>query len=78
MKAMCKALRSRKKWLGGLLVILSFAFYVCLLLVPLASMSAKNKILLSSLLVILGEASFWLAVIMLGREKMAKYRIFGR
>jgi hypothetical protein len=75
---MCKALQSRKKWLGGSLVVLSFAFYGCLLLVPLASLSAKNKILLSSLLVILGEASFWLAVIMLGREKMAKYRIFGR
>ena len=66
--------QSLKKWLGIALVVLSFAFYGCLLLVPLSSFSTENKIALSASLVILGEGSFWLAVIILGREAMAKYR----
>ncbi|MCX6674572.1 MAG: transporter suffix domain-containing protein [Methanothrix sp.] len=65
-----------KRWLGVTLVVLSFAFYGCLLLVPLTSLSAERKIALSTLLVILGEGSFWLAVIILGREAIAKYRSF--
>jgi hypothetical protein len=71
---MKRDLRSLKRWLGIALVVASFAFYGCLLLVPLSSLSAEGKILLSTLLVILGEGSFWLAVIILGREAIAKYR----
>ena len=71
---MKRDLQSLKRWLGIALVVLSFAFYGCLLLVPLTSLSAESKIVLSTLLVILGEGSFWLAVIILGREAMAKYR----
>lgn len=66
--------QSLKRWLGIALVVLSFAFYGCLLLVPLTSFTGDGKIVLSSLLVILGEASFWLAVIILGREAIARYR----
>jgi hypothetical protein len=71
---MKRDIQSLKRWLGIALVILSFAFYGCLLLVPLTSISAERKIVLSTLLVILGEGSFWLAVIILGREAIAKYR----
>jgi hypothetical protein len=71
---MKRDIQSLKRWLGIALVILSFAFYGCLLLVPLTSISAERKIALSTLLVILGEGSFWLAVIILGREAIAKYR----
>jgi hypothetical protein len=66
--------QSLKKWLGIALVAASFAFYGCLLLVPFTSLYADRKIALSTLLVILGEGSFWLAVFILGREAMAKYR----
>ena len=69
-------IQSLKRWLGIALVVLSFAFYGCLLLVPLTSFSANSKIVLSSLLVILGEGSFWLAAIILGREAIARYRRF--
>jgi hypothetical protein len=65
-----------KRWLGISLVAASFAFYGCLLLVPFTSFSAERKIALSTLLVILGEGSFWLAVLILGREAMAKYNDF--
>ena len=67
-------IQSLKRWLGIALVILSFAFYGCLLIVPLTSFSVEGKIALSTALVILGESSFWLSVIILGREAIAKYR----
>jgi hypothetical protein len=71
---MKRDIQSLKRWLGIALVVLSFVFYGCLLLVPLSSFSTDRKIALSTLLVILGEGSFWLAVIILGREAIAKYR----
>jgi hypothetical protein len=71
---MKRDIQNLKRWLGITLVLLSFAFYGCLLLVPLTSFSTEKKIALSTLLVILGEGSFWLAVIILGREAIAKYR----
>jgi hypothetical protein len=71
-----KDIQSRKRWLGIALVAASFAFYGCLLLVPFSSLSAERKVALSAALVILGEGSFWLAVLILGREAMAKYRDF--
>jgi hypothetical protein len=73
---MKKDIQSLKRWLGIALVAASFAFYGCLLLVSISSFSAERKIALSTLLVILGEGSFWLAVLILGREAMAKYRDF--
>jgi hypothetical protein len=75
-REMKRDIQSLKRWLGIALVVASFAFYGCLLLVPLTSFSAERKIALSTLLVILGEGSFWLAVIILGREAIAKYRSF--
>lgn len=69
-------IHSLKRWLGIALVAASFVFYGCLLLVPISSFSAERKIALSAALVILGEGSFWLAVLILGREAMAKYRDF--
>ncbi len=63
-----------KKWLGLALVVLSFVFYGGLLLVHLTQFSAGNKILISSLLVIMGEASFWVGVLILEKEAVSKYR----
>ena len=65
--------QSLKRWLGIALVILSFAFYGCLLIVPLTLFSVEGKIALSTALVILGESSFWLSVIILGERRLAKY-----
>jgi hypothetical protein len=73
---MKKDLQSRKRWLGIALVAASFAFYGCLLLVPISPLSAEGKIALSAAFVIFGEGSFWLAVFILGRGAVAKYRDF--
>jgi hypothetical protein len=68
-----------KKKLGTLLIILSFAFYGILLLVPFAPFSAGRKVMLSSILVVLGEASFWIAALILGKELINNYKnIFRR
>jgi hypothetical protein len=69
-----KDTQSLKRWLGIALLAASFAFYGCLLLVPFISFTGERKVALSAALVILGEGSFWLAVLILGRETMAKYR----
>jgi hypothetical protein len=71
-----KDFQSLKRWLGIALVAASFIFYGCLLLVPFFSLSSERMVALSAALVILGEGSFWLAVLILGREAMAKYRDF--
>lgn len=65
---------SLKRWLGLTLISLSFIFYGGLSLVPFVPFSAKNKIVLSSLLVISGEASFWIGALILGKEAVSKYR----
>jgi hypothetical protein len=63
-----------KRQLGFFLVILSCLLYGCLLLVPMTQFSTKGKFVLSSLLVISGEASFWIGGLILGREAIARWR----
>jgi hypothetical protein len=63
-----------KRRLGVALLILSFVFYGFLLLVPFIPFSSESKIAFSAGVVILAESSFWLSVILLGREAIAKYR----
>lgn len=63
-----------KRWLGLGLVGLSFAFYGLLFLVPQASFSTEMKLTISSVLVISGEASFWIGSIVLGKEVISRYR----
>ena len=68
-----------KKRIGVLLIVLSFAFYGILLLVPFGPFSAGRKAILFSVLVILGEASFWIASLILGKELITKSKnIFRR
>ncbi len=65
---------SWRRRLGFLLVILSCLLYGSLILVPMTPFSAKGKVALSSLLVISGEASFWIGGLILGREAIARWR----
>ena len=63
-----------KRQLGFFLILLSFLFYGSLLLVPFISLSSEHKLLLSTAIVILGESSFWVAAILLGKELVSKYQ----
>lgn len=64
-----------KRWMALALVGLSFVFYGAILLIPFAPFSAKDKLLLSSSSLVCGEASFWIAVLIAGREALSRYRI---
>jgi len=63
-----------KRWAGLLLVALSFGLYGGLLLVPMVPFSDRGKVLLSALLVISGEASFWIGAFILGKEAISRFR----
>lgn len=68
---------SNRSWLrkfGISLVILSCVFYGALLLIPFTPYAVSTKAIISSILVILGEASFWLGGFILGKEIIVKYR----
>ena len=65
---------SWKRRLGFGLVILSCLLYGSLLLVPTTSLSTEGKVALTSLLVISGEASFWIGGLILGREAIRRWR----
>lgn len=62
------------KKIGILLVILSCVLYGGLLLVPLTPYTAGTKAVISTALVVSGEASFWLGALILGKELITKYR----
>lgn len=62
-----------KRWLALALVGLSFVFYGALLLIPFAPFGAADKVLLSSAILVCGEASFWIAVLIAGREALSRY-----
>jgi len=65
---------SWKRQLGFFLLVLSCLLYGSLLLVPMTSFSTEGKVALSSLLVISGEASFWIGGLIIGREVIARWR----
>lgn len=56
------------------LVVASFVFYGGVLLVPFTGFSGKVKIIIGTTLAILGEASFWIGGIILGKEVVTRYR----
>ncbi|MBP7331799.1 MAG: hypothetical protein BWY65_00798 [Firmicutes bacterium ADurb.Bin373] len=64
----------RLRKIGLLLIILSFVFYGGLLLVPFTPYAAGTKAVISSALVVSGEASFWLGALILGKELVSKYK----
>jgi hypothetical protein len=63
-----------KRWTGMALIALSFILYGGLLLVPMVPFSDKGKVAISALLVISGEASFWIGAFILGKEAVSKFR----
>lgn len=65
---------TKLKKLGVTLIILSCVFYCSLLLVPFTPYSFGTKAIISSILVVSGEASFWIGGFILGKEIVQKYR----
>lgn len=59
---------------GIVLIILSFLLYGGILLVPFTPYTVGTKAVITSVLVILGEISFWVGGLILGREIIARYK----
>jgi len=66
--------RNVRRLLGIALFILSFVFYGCLALIPFAAIPTGSKLALSSALIVCGEASFWISVLILGKEAVSRFR----
>jgi hypothetical protein len=64
------------RWLGAGILILSFAFYGSLLLLPFLPITGGMKATGVPVLIVLGEVAFWIGGILLGKEVVARYRHF--
>ncbi|WP_059173563.1 transporter suffix domain-containing protein [Bacillus sp. FJAT-27445] len=60
--------------IGIVLIILSCVFYAAILFVPLTSLSTGTKVAITGGLVLVGEATFWIGGIILGKEAVTRYR----
>ena len=68
---------SKRSWsvrLGVSLVVASFVLYGGFVLVPFSDVALESKIVVSTTLVVLGEASFWIGGAILGKEFVVRYR----
>ncbi|MFZ5651752.1 MAG: transporter suffix domain-containing protein [Bacillota bacterium] len=60
--------------IGTGLVVASFVLYGGVLLVPFTPFPGKTKIIIGTTLAVLGEATFWIGGIILGKEVVTKYK----
>jgi len=68
---------SNKSWvmkIGVFLVVLSCVLYGGLLIVPFIPYAVGTKAIISSVLIISGEISFWIGGLILGKKLVTKYR----
>ncbi|PLT33757.1 transporter suffix domain-containing protein [Bacillus sp. V5-8f] len=56
------------------LVVLSTIFYVLILVVPFFPFDVKTKVIISSVFAVIGEITFWIGGIILGKAMLRKYR----
>jgi len=60
--------------IGFFLVAASFVLYGGILIVPFTPFSGNAKIIMGSTLAVLGEISFWIGGIILGKEFVSRYK----
>jgi hypothetical protein len=60
--------------LGFILISVSIVFFLTLFSLPFVSMDTKVKIALSTILIIVGEVSFWVGTILIGKEVYLKFK----
>ena len=68
---------TKKKWklkIGITLISVSVAFFLIIFALPFVSMDLKVKIALTSILVVVGEVSFWVGTILIGKDVYLKFK----
>lgn len=69
----------QKNWkfkTGVILIILSTLLFTSLLVVPFLDITGKTKITITTIVIVLGEISFWTGGILLGKELFNKYKSY--
>lgn len=60
------------KW-GIILLIICVVAFLAIPVVPFLSMGNEAKVILAAVLFVIGEATFWVGAILVGKELLAKY-----
>jgi len=74
-----KTLQMQKNWkfkTGISLIILSTLLFLSLLAVPFIHVEGKAKITITTITIIIGEITFWVGGILLGKELFNKYKAY--
>lgn len=74
-----KRVEMHKNWkfkTGILLIILASILFISLLAVPFLDISGKTKITITTVIIVLGEITFWSGGILLGKELFSKYKAY--
>jgi len=69
----------QKNWkfkIGIALIAISTLFFISIIAVPFLNVNSKIKITISTVLVVLGEVTFWSGGILLGKELFNKYKSY--
>lgn len=60
--------------LGIILISVSVTFFLIIFALPFISMDTKVKIGLSTVLIVVGEVSFWVGTILIGKDVYLKFK----
>ena len=69
----------QKNWkfkTGIALIVVSTLLFLAIAGVPFLEVSGKVKITATTVLIVLGEVSFWVGGFLLGKELLAKYKAY--
>lgn len=69
----------KKNWkirIGLFLIIFCIPFFLFIPAIPFLDMEAKNKMILSTTSLVIGEVLFWGGGILLGKELFIKYKSY--
>jgi len=67
----------KKTWVfkfGIILISVSVLFFLFLFALPFITLDLKLKIVLSTALLVVGEVSFWLGTILIGKDVYLKFK----
>ena len=68
-----------KKWmlkLGIILIIACIPFFLAIPVVPFLNLETKQKAVISTTLLIIGEVLFWSGGLLVGKELFTKYKSY--
>lgn len=62
--------------LGIILISVSVTFFLIIFALPFIPMNLKAKVVLTTTLVVVGEVSFWVGTILIGKEVYKKFMAY--